>query len=252
MKKTNVFHDINKFPKWEWILWMPISMSRISNSQNASHIIKYLRGLDWKISATNIWVIVVYTDSLYLNNWWDAYAMKKKMAYNMYRHKAALTNQIKKPHKKWDSDYYFIEKAFSFKTRSDYYISIPKIFELLKIVKNRLLNDTEYLKLLYDDSLKKTLSEWDIDFFIEEHVIATYLISTLNSESNEFSSQPTRKLLCYPWPIMKNHAYILQNDLLSIWKTENPYQFCHYDIEKNVLYDIQSMDIKTYDYSPWR
>ncbi len=114
MKKadlTNKFFDINKFPSSEGLLIFPISMSRISNSQNAKKCFEYMKIFSpSKIIKPLVGLNFIYTDLLYFNSINKKSELKNKLLPLIISHKNEFLKILSK-------NPLFIQKAFSFRNR---------------------------------------------------------------------------------------------------------------------------------------
>ena len=84
----NQFFDINKLPPEEGILVFPISMSRISNSQNAKNCWEYMKIFSPdKIIKPIVGLNFIYGDYLYFNSDEKASILKNKYLSLILSHK---------------------------------------------------------------------------------------------------------------------------------------------------------------------
>jgi len=107
---TNQFFDINKLPSEEGILVFPISMSRISNSQNPKSCWEYMTIFSpQKIIKPLVGLNLIYGDYLYFNSNKKASDLKNKFMPLILSHKNEMLKIISK-------NPFYIEQAFSFIT----------------------------------------------------------------------------------------------------------------------------------------
>lgn len=252
------FHDINKLPAEEWILRFPISMARISNAQDANKCFEYIDHINpKKISAPKVWLNFCYTDFLYLYSEEKAEALKKKFWKLIVDHKNACKKIIQKTHFiDWDLDkpVFFIEKSFAFDVWNKLYLDYDfdyNIFEILNNLRKMYQEDLDFQRYVKQDlehSGKNVLSENQIMYFLEEHLVC-YLIAKWKMKLyNEYVPNYKWTLICYPWPMLKQHIYLLQKNFLKLENKQNKYEDCRYDLEWKKLYDATKIDLENYTY----
>ena len=75
--KKEGLHDLSRLPTDGYVIF-PLSMSRISNSQNAEKCYEWLGAFEKKITAFGLDAIFLYTNGLYYNDDDPALAVRKK------------------------------------------------------------------------------------------------------------------------------------------------------------------------------
>ncbi len=249
-------HDINKLPSEEGILRFPISMARISNAQDANNCFDYIDHINpKKISAPKVWLNFCYWDFLYLYSKEKAIELKRKFSQLIVNHKNACKKIIQKPHfLDWDTKkpIFFIEKSFAFDVWNKLYIDYDyDIFEILMRLKKIYQEDLLFQKYIKEDlefGHKKDLSDNQLMFFLEEHLIM-YLISKWKIKLyNEYVPNYKRTLICYPWPMLKQHIYLLQKNFFKLENKNNKYENCRYNLEGKKIYDAMKIDLEKYNY----
>ena len=79
---TNKFFDINKLPTKKGIILFPISMSRISNSQDGTHYYDYMEIFSQgKIVKAGVGINFIYGDYLYFESDEKAKNLKKNILH---------------------------------------------------------------------------------------------------------------------------------------------------------------------------
>ncbi|MCU0660352.1 MAG: hypothetical protein MUD00_01935 [Candidatus Pacebacteria bacterium] len=242
----NQFFDINKFPKEEGILLFPISMSRISNSQTAPIYIEFLKGFLKKISAPKIGVNILYGDYLYLHSSEKAAILKNTFMHQVVNHKNALQKLIFKNRIDFQ-----IQHGFSYMNWGDLYFGItsfPELFDKIKKIYNK---DKLFQKYLKEDcaAFKKRISQNQINFFLEEHLMTYLLTKGQIKLPNEYILGREQWILsCYPGKPPKGMVYLFQLNPLKLSNPKNPYENCPtYDLKDKKLYDANNIDLATYD-----
>lgn len=263
MKQKNVFYDISRLGKWSWLIVFPISLSRISNAQDPKKCVEYLHHLSWKIAYPDIWVSLVYTNSLYNYSPEPAYMRRNKFQPLSSNHVRGFRKLLESPRvdtTDWHKHYY-IPRAFNYMAWDQFYLQEIDFFDRLQKLRKIYERDELFQRYMYEDFVYTTwVREWeeigmsDIqrDFFLEEHLLLHYVLyGKLKVENNFVWSDPNRILFGYPGPMLKHEAYIFQQNFFDV-ESDNLYKTCHYDVAEHVLYDALDMDIASYAYGSGR
>lgn len=249
MKKdlTNQFFDINKLPKERGLLIFPISMSRIGTGQSAEKCLKFIKYFSpSKVSAPNIGLNFIYGDFLYLSSDEPANKLKRLFIDEILKHK----NQMQKLLQKNNLDFQ-IQHAFNFQTWSDLYLD-SKSFKNRYMELRRIYNkDKLFQRYVKEDvaEIKKELTENQIEFFLEEHLLM-YLITKGETRLRNDYIQDFQNwiLMSYPGKPPKHLAYLYQLNPFKLDNQKNKYQNCFYDLESKKLYDFERLDLDTWNY----
>lgn len=242
MKETKTdFYDLNQFPVTEGIIYFPISMSRITNSQNAKTCFEYLEHLVKKIRKPAVGVNIIYGDFLYLNSDEKASKLKSKYLPLILSHKNSFLNILKK-------NPWYIRKSFSFITWNQLVLDAKDYFNYLGELKKIYAKDKDFQKAIEIDAInagKKFDDENQINFFIEE-ILMFYLIAKGRVRMvNEFVVDHEKWILmCYPGKPLLSEVYIFQKNLFGLNNTKNKFENCYYDLEEKKLYDYNKIDLK--------
>ena len=109
------------------------------------------------------------------------------------------------------------------------------------IQKNNSLNSFDF------DNLKNTKLSFDekqIDFFLEEHLMAHLITKGQVSLYNKFiDGRENWILLAYPDKPPKALTYLYQKDFLKLDNPKNVYQDSWYDLEEKKLYDHHKINL---------
>jgi len=245
MKKdiTNQFFDLNKLPAEEGILVFPISMSRISNSQNAKNCFEYMKNFSPnKIIKPIVGLNFIYTDLLYLNFSENAIDIKNKfMPLASYHKNEFLKILSRNP--------IFIQKAFSFITWSQIYLESKDFIGLFGNLKKIYSKDKEFQKYVKEDSNsigKTNLDDNQLNFFLEENLMSYLILKGKVRLSNNFIQGHEKWILyCYPGKPLKSQIYLFQQNFFGLMNRKNKYEDCFYDLEEKKLYDFKRVDLKT-------
>jgi hypothetical protein len=242
----NQFFDINKLPTNWGLLIFPISMSRVDNSQNAPITFSYLKNFIKKFTASRIGVNFIYGDFLYLYSDEKASLLKDKFMHQVVNHKNGLQKLIQK-----DRSNFQIQQGFNYASWTQFYFGISDFPELFDKIKKLYNKDALFQSYMKDDckAFDKKLTENQINFFLEEHLLF-YLVSKGKLKlSNEYvQGREDWILWCYPGKPPKGMVYLYQLNPLRLSNPKNQYENCPtYDLETKKLYDASMIDLKTYD-----
>ncbi|MDP2666371.1 MAG: hypothetical protein Q8P05_02640 [Candidatus Diapherotrites archaeon] len=241
---TNSFFDINKLPAEEGILVFPISMSRISNIQDAKHCWDYLLIFSpEKIIKPLVGLNFFYCDYLYFSSDEKASTLKKKFSQLIVNHKNEFLNIIRK-------NPFYIEKAVSFTTWNQIYLDCKDFTRFFGELKRLYQSDEKLRGYMKEDAAraKKKLTLNQIDFFLEE-ILFSYLVTkgevTLH---NEFIQNHHKWILyCYPGKPLKAQIYIFQKNPFKRYNPNNKFDDAYYDLADKKLYNLAKIDLKTFD-----
>ncbi len=240
---TNQFFDINKLPSEEGILVFPISMSRISNSQNAKNCWKYMKIFSPnKILKPLVGLNFIYGDYLYFNSNEKASKLKNKFMPLVLSHRNEFLKTISK-------NPFYIEQAFSFTTWNQALLECKDYITLLGELKKFYKKDKSFQKYLKEDferTRKKKLDENQLNFFLEE-ILLFYLITKgkMLFRNNYIQGHEKWILWCYPGKPLKSQIYLTQINLFGFHNKKNKFETCFYDLEEKKLYDFSRIDLDT-------
>lgn len=242
---TNQFFDINKLPAKEGILLFPISMSRISNSQNAKSCFQYMEKFTFKGGGKVITPLMglnfVYGDFLYLYSNEKAFQLKNKFMSLITHHKNDFLRVLKKhPH--------YISKGVSFTTWNQLYLESKDFLRLFSELKKIYSKDKVFQKYILEDLKsvgKENLDENQLNFFLEENLMFYLILKGQIKLSNDFVQGHEKWILyCYPGKPLKSQIYLYQKNFFNLTNRKNKFEDCFYDLEESKLYDFNKIDLK--------
>lgn len=246
----NTFFDINKLPKDWGILVFPISIARIDNrtGQDPQQCFDYLSIFSpSKVLVPKIGVNMIYGDYLYLHSKEEASSLKQKFMSMVMRHKNAFQNLLRKDHQR-----YQIQNAFSYEVWNQLYLSYEGDFSAdIGRIKEIYKNDPLFQKYLKEDTdhCGRELTEDQINFFLEEHLMSYLLSKKQITLPNEYIQGREKWVLwCYPGAPLKAMTYLYQLNPFGLDAIENDYQNHTYDLEAKKLVDFMRIDLETYNY----
>lgn len=246
MDEKNTFHDINQLPQDEGLLIFGISMNRVGNTQSPEKCFEYLQHIDTKIIRTKgIGAVFTYADYLYLFSEEKASLLRNRFLPLMMQHKNGLLRILEK-------DTAWVARAFSFMTWGQLLLDMSREIDFYRSELLRIYHaDERFRKYISDDCALagKTEDENARAFFLEE-ILLFYLTSKgIVSFPNSFVGGHEKWVLhCYPGKPLKSEAYLYQKNLLGLKNTQNKYESCYYDLSGKTLYDLNKIDIDSFDF----
>jgi len=229
---SNQYFDINKFPKDWGIIVLPISMSRIGNTQSPQACIDALDHFLPKIDLNRVGANFIYSEGLYMNLEQDAYTTKNDFARTAVSHMRGVRNLVSKNHRKFQIDH-----AFNFDSWFQMYLSHKDFFEAFRMVRELYDTDSEFKQKITLDAEEqgKELTERQLAFYLEEHTFAYLLMNRKLTLRNEFvNGREQWVLFAYPGNPPQAQMYLVQKDPLGINGDSNPYKG-QYDLEEKVF-----------------
>ncbi len=233
----NEFHDINKLPSSEGLLVFGISMGRISNSQSAKKCFEYMGNFLKKIIVPKVGLVFLYSDSLYLYSDEKASTLKNKFSTLASSHKNEFMKLLKKNPDR-------IPTAFSFLTWNQAILESKEFFDYFGRLKKIYQKDKKFQEYIKLDSGKDSITENEINFFLEE-ILLLYLISKGKIRlRNDYLNEHHKWILnCYPGKPLKSEIYLSQKNFFNLKNHENEYENSFYDLEEKKLYNYDTVDL---------
>ncbi|MCB9811008.1 MAG: hypothetical protein H6779_04740 [Candidatus Nomurabacteria bacterium] len=240
--EANLFHDISRLPQERGMLFLPISLSRISNAQSAENCFKYLQHLDSKIVKTSgVGVTVLYGDYLYLLTAKESPKdLRSRYLALMTQHRNGLLNILKKD-TAWVSDF------FTFKTYGQAMIDFSDIFlGYWQKVLETYENDRFLQKCIAFDSGKDFTQE-QAHFILEESLFLYLIKKRIVSFENKIINNHEQWVLeAYPGKPLATETYLMQKNIFNLDDEKNRYQNHFYDADENKLYNLKEIDIEKF------
>jgi hypothetical protein len=248
---TTEFFDINKLPKEYGILVFPISISRTENGtgQDPQQCVDYVHHFSSnKVAEPKIGLNMIYGDFLYFHSKEEARVLKQKNMNLVLKHKNAFHNLVRKA---WEQ--FQIQHAFSYEVWNQMYLSYDGDFDAdFKMFKKIYAEDALFQKYVIEDiaHAKREVTEDQINFFLEEHLLFYLLTKKRIALPNEYIQGREQWILnCYPGVPLKGEIYTYQLDPFKLSVPENKYENCRYDLEAKKLVDMTKIDLEKYNYS---
>lgn len=232
MEQSLSAKDIKKIPADGYLIF-PLSMSRLSNSQDAKICYEALKFFEKKLEMISLDVVFLYTNGLYFNNTEPALDVRKRTVAQMLAHKGAIMKMILKEKK-------FVPKAFHF-IPWDYVILNSKEFEsFFNILKKEAEKKAEFYKMIVKDLDKREIDEANINFMIEEIVVTHLIRQKMVELPKTLVNKDNFRLFIYPGGFMSADLYQWEKKLLP-QDDGFPFYASHYDLNKKVIYNFNEI-----------
>jgi hypothetical protein len=242
--QKNEFFDINKFPTEEGMLIFGISMSQVSNIQNAKKCFSYIEKLVEKIIYPYVGLTFLYSDNLYLYQKGDATQLNKKFQQLMISHKNEFQKILSK--NRW-----YIRDSFGFISWNQALLEVKDFMNYFYKLKDIYNKDKVFQKYLKEDIKKsnKKISEKNVLFILEE-ILVFYLASKgkLKFPNKYLDGKEKWILWCYPGKPLKSEIYLYQKNFFKLENKENNYENCYYDLAGEKLYNYENVNLETLEF----
>ncbi|HEY1041422.1 MAG TPA: hypothetical protein VGE63_01715 [Candidatus Paceibacterota bacterium] len=243
----NEFFDINKFPAEKGILLFPISMSRILNRQSAPECLKDIRHLSpSKISKPLVGLNFVYGDFLYLSSDKPAAELKNTFMTQVINHKNEMSKLLSK-----NTTQFQIQNAFNYMVWNQMYLGTVNFNIKLSEIKSLYKQDEKFQQYIKEDAdfFKRELTENQVNFFLEEHLMFYLLSRGKVRLPNDFIQDHQKWILwCYPGKQPKALIYLMQLNPFKLDWPENKYQNAAYNLDEKNLIEFDRVNLETYTY----
>lgn len=243
MSVKEPFHDINKLPTDGYIIF-PISMSRISNAQDAKNCYKAIQFLETKMSLPGVDGIFLYTNGLYYNNEESGIVIRKKTNQQMIDHRNSILKLVNKNKKYLPQAMHFIPWDYVLLNSADF-------SDFLARLKRAFIKDSNFSYFLREDLKERKETEANIAFLIEEIVLNHIIRQKLVDFPKTLVRQDKFRLFVYPGAYMKADLYQWKNKLLPQKQIKNsnsnPYYASQYDLDRKILYDFDKVELSLQD-----
>lgn len=224
--------DINRLTNDGYLI-LPLSMSRLAENhgQSPQEIYNMIEYFSPKVETFSNDVIFLYTYGLYFNSMNIAFEERKKLNQQIINHSIALRNLISKKKK-------YIPNAFHYLS-ADYIILNSVYFgEYMHILQKQEKEDVAFQKEIKKDIMNREYNESNINFILEEIVIAHILRQHLVELPRTLVRNDTWRLIAYPGPHINGDLYQWKNKVLPQKDKINPYSSGQYDWNKKIYLDF--------------
>lgn len=225
-KKTG--YDINKI-KGSGTLILPISMSRIAGGQAPEDCYEMLSSFEDKLESFNNDAILMYTNGLYFNTEDIAFEKRVKTNAQVLAHVTRMNSLIQKGRK-------FIPKAIHFMPIDYIILNSPRYQEMFNYLQKKEKEDPTLRKFLEIDLNGRPYTEANINFFLEEIVVAHLITEQFIDLPVTLARPDEWRLVCYPGTTILSQVYVFQQNILEKNKScINEYRGCMYNFKDKIL-----------------
>ena len=219
--------DVNRIQN-DGYLVLPLSMSRLANGQSPEYCYQVLEDFLKKLETFSNDVVLLYTNGLYFNSEEISFENRKKTTQQALNHIYAFRNLVEKKKQ-------FIPGAIHY-LPIDYVIfnspHFKEFFDKLKLLEKE---DDEFRNLLISDSRDREYTEANMNFLIEEIVIAHIIRQKLVDLPMTLVKSDAWRLIAYPGKPLASDIYQWQKNILPKKVSINPYSGSQYDLEAKHL-----------------
>jgi hypothetical protein len=225
---TRTGFNISKI-KGSGTLVLPISMSRIAGGQAPEDCYEMLSYFEDKLEAFNNDAILMYTNGLYFNTEDVAFEKRLKTNAQILAHVTRMNNLIQKGRK-------FIPKAIHYMPIDYVILNSPRYQEMFNDLRKKEKEDSVFRKFLEIDLNGRPSTEANINFFLEEIVIAHLITEQFVDLPVTLARPDEWRLVCYPGTTILSQVYVFQQKLLEKNKScINEYRGCMYNFKDKIL-----------------
>lgn len=227
--------DINKI-KDDGYLILPLSMSRLSTGQTPEFYYNVLETFLEKIETFSNDVVLLYTNGLYFNSEEISFENRKKTTQQALNHIYAFRSLVEKKRQ-------FIPGAIHYLPIDYIIFNSPYFKEFFSILKKLEAEDTTFRELLISDSKDKQYSEANVNFLIEEIVVAHILRQGLVELPRTLVKTDSWRLLAYPGEPLSSDIYQYKKNILPKKSETNPYSGTQYNLETKQLVIFDEIEL---------
>lgn len=252
MNNINTYtKPLEKFPNKEWAIIAPISLSKVLNDQSPENIKETLYDLLPKVKTPGISVSILHTTSLYGKFDWDYRKWERITEQTNRTLINSLSTEVTKPLAINMNYLQFINRS---QLRLLALVDIEWCFNKLSDIYE---NDSEFQELMKLDcqECNRELSNEQINFFLEEHLITTLVSRNKIIISQTLVQNPKWQLRMYPGAPLRHQVYMMQK---RIWLGSpnyknwiQQYEYSWYNSENKLMYDMSKIDLDTYKRDIW-
>lgn len=214
--------DINRI-QGDGYLILPLSMSRLATGQNPEYCYSVLETFLQKLETFSNDAVLLYTNGLYFNSEEVSFENRKKTTQQALNHIYALRALIAKQKQ-------FIPGAIHYLPIDYVIFNSPHFKEFFATLKALEKTDEEFRTLLINDSKDREYTEANINFIIEEIVVAHIMREKLVDLPRTLVRNDSWRLIAYPGAPLASDMYQWQKKVLPRNDSTNPYAGAQYDL----------------------
>lgn len=229
-------YDINQL-KGDGYLILPLSMSRLAHGsgQDPEQIYKVIKHFTQKIESYSNDMVLLYTIGNYFNNDGVDSATRTRLVQQMINHSRSLQNLIEKKRE-------YIPSAFHYITFDSIILNSPKYHTYFHLIKKAEREDINFRAALEKDLNGRAYTEANINFLLEEIVMAHMLRQHMVKLPRTLVSRDIWRLIAYPGSYINGDWYQWKNKILPQTDLVNPYAGGQYDLENNVFNNFADIE----------
>jgi len=219
--------DINRI-KGDGYLVIPLSMSRLSNSQSPEETYEIFQFFAKKLETFSNDMVLLYTGGLYFND--EAVTYEKRIKLN-----AQMSDHVLKLRKLIETRKEFMPGAFHF-LPIDYVILNSKEFRpFFKTLKDLVKIDEDFKACVKQDMGEREYNEARENFILEELVVSHIIKERMVEFPRTLVKNDTWRMIIYPGNYLKSDEYQYDRKILTQNKGVNPFSGTRYDFDMKKL-----------------
>ncbi len=204
-------------------------MSRLATSQSPEWCYEMLGFFREKLARYASDVTFLYTNGLYFNSMEISYENRKRTNQQVINHNAALRNLIEK-----QKD--FIPGAIHYLPIDFVLLNAPEFHSFFGLLKKQEETDEAFKAALAEDSGEREYNEANVNFLLEEIVIAHLIRQGLATLPKTLVDHESWRLIAYPGTYLHADVYQWQKKVLPQAVTDNPFAGAQYDTTEQKLH----------------
>lgn len=209
-------------------LILPLSMSRLATGQSPEFCYEVIENFAKKLETFGNDIILLYTNGLYFNSEEVSFENRKKTTQQALNHIYAMRNLVEKKKQ-------FIPGAIHY-LPIDFVIFNSEVFkDCVEKLKKLEEEDEKFREMLVANSRDRQYTEANMNFLIEEIVVAHILRQKLVELPRTLVKTDSWRLLAYPGVPLSSDIYQWQKGILPKKEDINPYSGAQYNLETKQL-----------------
>lgn len=220
--------DVNRI-NGDGYLILPLSMSRLANSQDPEWCYEILKLFLGKLEIYSCDAVLLYTNGLYFNSMEVSFENRKKTNQQVINHNAELRNLV-------ESRKEFIPNAIHYLPVDYVILNTPQFHTFFAALKKLETEDEKFRAFLAKDSNGREYNEANVNFLLEEIVIAHILREKLVQLPRTLVRNDMWRLIAYAGVYLYADAYQWQRDVLPRGDGSNPFSGTQYDTDQKKLF----------------
>jgi len=209
-------------------LILPLSMSRLATGQSPEYCYEVIESFAKKLETFSNDVVLLYTNGLYFNSEEVSFENRKKTTQQALNHIYAFRNLVEKKKQ-------FIPGAIHYLPIDYVIFNSPAFKDFNEKLKKLEQEDEKFREMLVSNSRDHTYSEANVNFLLEEIVVAHLLRQKLVDLPRTLVKTDTWRMLVYPGAPLTSDIYQWQKNVLPKEDATNPFAGAQYNWETKQL-----------------